>query len=364
MKIIITGGLGFIGSHAAAAFHRDGWDVVVVDNMSRPGTELNRDWLRSEGVPEFARLDVRDQEAVADLFHRHEDADAVLHLAGQVAVTQSVLNPRHDFENNALGTLNVLEGARRGAGGRPAVVYSSTNKIYGSLEHLEIARETGGGRDRYALRDRPSGVSESEPLNFHSPYGCSKGAGDQYVRDYARVFGMKTVSCVQSCIYGTRQYGVEDQGWVAHFMIAALLDRPVTIYGDGRQARDLLWVDDLIELYKLAVAKAGEPGVRGEGFNVGGGPDRALSLLELTADLERRTGRPARASHAAWRPGDQRVFVADTRKAEERLGWRPRVSVSEGLDRLWEWLSENRGALRGLPARMEPAPEGSEAAAC
>ena len=236
-KWIVTGGAGFIGCHAASRFHRAGHRVVVVDNLSRRGAEENLAWLRSQGVDDFVRLDVRDAEGVHDLVAAHADADAVLHLAGQVAVTTSVLDPRADFETNALGTLNVLEAVRLGAGGRPAVLYSSTNKVYGHLDHVKVVERDG----RHAYEDLPFGVCESEPLDFHSPYGCSKGAGDQYVRDYARIYGMKTISFRQSCIFGTRQFGIEDQGWVAWFCLAATRGERFTIFGDGKQIRDTLW---------------------------------------------------------------------------------------------------------------------------
>ena len=217
MKWIITGGAGFIGCHAAARFHGAGHRVVVVDNLSRRGADANLAWLREQGVRDFVKADVRDAQAMNDLMAEHADADAVLHLAGQVAVTTSVADPRADFEINALGTFNVLEAVRTAAGGRPAVLYSSTNKVYGNLEHVRVVERDG----RYAYEDRPFGVDESEPLDFHSPYGCSKGAGDQYVRDYARIYGLKTVVFRQTCIYGTRQFGIEDQGWIAWFCVAA-----------------------------------------------------------------------------------------------------------------------------------------------
>lgn len=337
MKWVITGGAGFIGCHAASRFHREGHRVVVVDNLSRKGAELNLGWLRDQGVSDFVKLDVRDADAVNALLAEHADADAVLHLAGQVAVTTSVANPREDFETNALGTLNVLEAVRLAAGGRPAVLYSSTNKVYGNLEHVRVV-ERGG---RYAYEDRPGGVDEREPLDFHSPYGCSKGAGDQYVRDYARIYGLKTVVFRQSCVYGTRQFGIEDQGWVAWFCLAVATGRPFTIFGDGKQIRDALWVDDLTELYLLALDRIEE--ARGKVFNVGGGPDNTMSLLELVTMLESRFDRALSPPFADWRPGDQRVFVADVREAGRALGWRPKVSVNEGVDRLVDWVLENPG---------------------
>jgi len=336
MKWLITGGAGFIGCHAAARFHEAGHRVVVVDNLSRRGADTNLEWLRSRGVTEFVKADVRDPRAMNELLAEHADADAVLHLAAQVAVTTSVVDPRTDFDINALGTFNVLEAVRTAARGRPAVLYSSTNKVYGNLEHVQVVEANG----RYAYADRPDGVDESEPLDFHSPYGCSKGAGDQYVRDYARIYGLKTVAFRQSCIYGTRQFGIEDQGWIAWFCVAVTTGQPFTIFGDGKQIRDTLWVGDLIDAYERAVERIDS--VSGEVFNLGGGPSNTMSLLELVARLERAFGRELRPAFADWRPGDQRVFVADVRKAERLLGWRPRVSTAEGVEKLIGWVKENR----------------------
>src|SRR4051794_39529957 len=341
-KWIVTGGAGFIGCHAAARFLAGGDRVVVVDNLSRRGAEDNLAWLREQGVADFVRADIRDARAMSLILAEHADADAVLHLAGQVAVTTSVVDPRTDFEINALGTFNVLEAVRTAAGGRPGVLYSSTNKVYGNLEHLRVVERDG----RYGYENLPYGVDESEPLDFHSPYGCSKGAGDQYVRDYARIYGMKTVVFRQSCIYGTRQFGIEDQGWVAWFCVAVTLGRPFTIFGDGKQIRDALWVGDLVDAYLRAWERIET--VRGEVFNIGGGPANTLSLLELVAALERAFGRPLDPGSADWRPGDQRVFVADIRKAERLLGWSPRVPTAEGVGRLLEWVRGNRELFRAV----------------
>ena len=336
MKWIITGGAGFIGCHAAARFHAAGHRVVLVDNLGRRGAKANLAWLREQGIDDFVKADVRDTKAMNDLLARHQDADAVLHLASQVAVTTSVLDPRADFETNALGTFNVLEAVRTVAGGRPAVFYSSTNKVYGNLEHVRVVERDG----RYAYEDRPFGVDETEPLDFHSPYGCSKGAGDQYVRDYARIYGLRTVVFRQSCIYGTRQMGIEDQGWIAWFCVATTLGKPFTVFGDGKQIRDTLWVGDLIDAYERAYERIET--VRGEVFNIGGGPTNTLSLTELVAALERKLGRALDPLHADWRPGDQRVFVADVRKAEQALGWKPTVTTSEGLTKLLDWVRDHQ----------------------
>lgn len=334
-KWIVTGGAGFIGCHAANRFHQAGDRVVVVDNLSRRGADLNLAWLREQGVSDFVRADVRDANAMRDLMAEHADADAVLHLAAQVAVTTSVADPRTDFDINALGTFNVLEGVRL-AGGKPVVIYSSTNKVYGNLEHVNVVERNG----RYGYESRPYGVDETELLDFHSPYGCSKGAGDQYVRDYGRIYGLKTVVFRQSCIYGTRQFGIEDQGWIAWFCLATNRGQKFTIFGDGKQIRDTLWVGDLIDAYEAAVNRIDK--VSGEIFNVGGGPENTLSLLELVAMLEAHFGRKLNPPFADWRPGDQRAFVADVRKAERMLDWKPKVSTAEGVRRLLEWIGQNQ----------------------
>lgn len=339
-KWVITGGAGFIGCHAAARLHAAGHRVVLVDNLSRRGADANLNWLQSQGVDQFIKADIRDASAMKDVLARHADADVVLHLAGQVAVTTSVADPRADFEANALGTFNVLEAVRTAAEGRPAVFYSSTNKVYGNLEHLEVALRDG----RYAYADRPLGVDEDERLDFHSPYGCSKGAGDQYVRDYARIYGLKTVVFRQSCIYGTRQFGIEDQGWIAWFSIAATLGKQFTIFGDGKQIRDALWVEDLIALYQRAWERIDV--AQGEVFNVGGGPSNTLSLLELVTAIEGAVGHPLHPGFADWRPGDQRVFVADIRKAKRLLDWSPEVSTAIGIERLLQWVRDHRDLLK------------------
>lgn len=335
MKWVITGGAGFIGCHAAERFHRAGYKVVLVDNLSRHGADANLAYLRDVGVTDFVKADVRDAGAMNDVIARHADTDAVLHLAGQVAVTTSVADPRADFEINALGTFNVLE-AVRAVGGKPAVLYSSTNKVYGNLEHVRVVERDG----RYAYEDRPFGVDESEPMDFHSPYGVSKGCGDQYVRDYARIYGMKTVVFRQSCIYGTRQFGIEDQGWIAWFCVAVTTGKPFTIFGDGKQIRDTLWVGDLVDAYERALDRIDT--VSGEVFNVGGGPDNTLSLNELVALLSEAFGRDLNPPYADWRPGDQRVFVADVRKAGRLLGWAPKVETVHGVKKLLGWVRENR----------------------
>ncbi len=336
MRVFITGGAGFIGSNLAAHHLKLGNQVTIFDNMSRPGTLHNVDWLRSRsGDLTFARGDIRDfdsiRNAVADAH-----PDLLVHLASQVAVTTSIRNPREDFEINALGTFNVLEAARA-QDKMPAVFYASTNKVYGGLDDVRVTLDT----TRYVLPDLPDGVSEEQALDFHSPYGCSKGTGDQYVRDYARIYGMRTVVFRQSCIYGERQFGVEDQGWVAHFIIATVMNRPISIYGDGKQVRDLLHVRDLIAAYDAAWLRLDE--VKGQVFNVGGGAANTLSIwAEFGPLLEELSGHKIDATFTEIRPGDQPVFVSDNTKAMELLNWQPRVAVRDGVKQLWNWVNDNR----------------------
>lgn len=342
MKWIITGVAGFIGSNTAARILERGDEVVGLDDLSRPGAELNLEWLRtrSDASFEFVRGDVRDAAAVEQLVREHSDAAVVLHLAGQVAVTTSVERPRHDFEANAIGTFNVCEAVRVAAP-EALLLYASTNKVYGGeLGPLEL--QDG----RWASIDHPGGIGEEQPIDLHSPYACSKGAGDLYVHDYARIFGLKTVSLRQSCIYGPRQFGIEDQGWVAWLTLAALTKTVFTIFGDGRQVRDILFVDDLIDLY-LGCAAAPEA-VSGHALNIGGGPANILSLLELVAWLEARLGRSLEYVYDDGRPGDQKYFVSDVGRTRDLIGWEPTVSVAAGLERLADWLEEHLDAVSAV----------------
>jgi CDP-paratose 2-epimerase len=336
MKIIITGGAGFIGSNAASRYLQRGDRVIVVDNLSRKGSRENWEWLRPQGALEFLALDIREAGELARVFRTHRDARRVLHLAAQVAVTTSVTAPREDFEVNALGTFNVLEGMRQ-ADMTASLLYSSTNKVYGEMNDIGAVKKNG----RYGYQSLRFGVPENRNLDFHSPYGCSKGAADQYVIDYHRIYGLRTIVFRQSCIYGYRQFGVEDQGWVAWFMIASQWGRPITIYGDGKQARDILFIDDLLDAYDAAFA-AGDP-VVGRAYNIGGGPNNVRSLLELVAFIEGRQNRKLSYDFADWRPGDQKVFVSDIRRAQAELGWAPKTSCPLGLDLLYDWVSENKG---------------------
>jgi len=334
MKILITGGAGFIGSNAANYFLSQGHDVAIFDNFSRKGTESNLEWLKKNypGI-KVIRGDTRKFDDIKNAVA--EGYDVLLHLAAQVAVTTSVVDPREDFEINAMGTFNVLESCRL-ADKKPIFIYSSTNKVYGGMEDVKTVERNG----RYEYADLPNGVPENRLLDFHSPYGCSKGSADQYVRDYARIYGLKTVVCRQSCIYGYRQFGVEDQGWVAWFIIATILGKPLTIYGDGKQVRDVLFVEDLVAAYDSIIKNIDK--ISGNVYNVGGGSKNQMSLLELISFIENFTGKKLEYKFSDWRPGDQPVFVCDIEKAKREFGWEPKVSVEEGVKKLFNWVKENK----------------------
>ncbi len=336
MRVLITGGAGFIGCNAVHRFLQRGAQVTIYDNLSRRGSISNLDWLRAQHGADSFRLIHADLREADRLAEAARSQDAIIHYAGQVAVTTSVQNPRGDFEDNALGTFNALEAARL-SGSNPIFMYASTNKVYGGMEHIGLI-ETA---TRYAYRDHPLGISEDFPLDFHSPYGCSKGTGDQYVRDYARIYGLRTVVFRQSAIYGPRQFGIEDQGWLAWFIIAAVTGKPITIYGDGKQVRDVLYVDDLIDAYELAIAKIDQ--AAGQVFNIGGGANNTLTIWTETGPLlEKLLGRPLSIGRGDWRPGDQRICVMDIRKAQLTLGWSPKTSAAEGMAKLYQWVVDNR----------------------
>jgi CDP-paratose 2-epimerase len=332
-RILITGGAGFVGSNLASNLLSDGLDVTVFDALVRRGSQENLAWLQQQSKRlHVVKGDVRDLKALKNVV---TDIDVIYHLAGQVAVTSSVDDPRYDFEINALGTLNVLEAARQD-GRQPIIVFTSTNKVYGAMENVSVVE----GPSRYSFAELPYGVSETQPLDFHSPYGCSKGTADQYVRDYARIYDLPTVVFRMSCIYGQRQFGTEDQGWVAHFVISVLTGRPITIYGNGKQVRDVLFVDDLVRAFRLVVDKVDK--AAGEVFNIGGGPSNTISVwAEFGQLVTQFSGRNISVSFADWRPGDQPCYVSDIHKANEVLGWHPLIDMETGVRRLWEWASAN-----------------------
>ena len=333
---LVTGGAGFIGSNYVHRLIQRNERVTIFDNLSRAGAPRNVAWLEETFGKNGFRLIVGDVRSAADITEAAQDADVIIHLAGQVAVTTSVTKPREDFEANALGTFNTLEAARA-SGRNPIFIYASTNKVYGGMEDVKLVEDAT--RWRYAELEH--GCAETQPLDFHSPYGCSKGTGDQYVRDYARIYGLRSVVFRQSCIYGPRQFGIEDQGWLAWMVIAAVTGRKITIYGDGKQVRDVLHVNDLLSAYDAAVEKIDV--AQGQVYNMGGGTRNILAVwAEFGPMLEKLLGKQIDVARDDWRPGDQRVFYADFRKAQRELGWEPKISLEQGIKMIFEWVKENR----------------------
>jgi CDP-paratose 2-epimerase len=303
-KILITGGAGFVGINAARKFLELGFEVVIYDSFTRRGGQQNVEWLRS--VPAKDLRVVQGSMTDFELLKTEiRDVDAVLHLAVRAAKKN------------------------------PLAMYTSTNKVYGGLEQKGLVE----GKDRFGYADEPQGIAETEPLDFHSPYGCSKGAADQYFRDYSRIFGLRTVVFRQSCIYGPRQFGNEDQGWVAHFIISALLGRPLTIYGTGKQVRDLLYVDDLCDLYVRCLQNPEK--VSGRIYNIGGGAANAVSLLDLLRMIEAMLGRKLEPTFGPWRPGDQRIYISNVAAIARDLGWKPSTSPEKGVRQLGDWVLGN-----------------------
>ncbi len=347
MKVIIIGGAGFIGSNAAKYYAEKNNEVIIFDNLSRKGSHINLKYLQKNySNIKFINGDITN---VSDIYHslakEMEDSNFILHLAAQVAVTTSVKNPREDFNINAMGTFNVLEALRtikEKTGNNPLFLYSSTNKVYGEMKNTKIIEKD----NEYGYENLLDGIGENELLDFHSPYGCSKGTGDQYVRDYHRIYGLKTVVFRQSCIYGERQFGVEDQGWVAWFIIASILKKPITIFGDGKQVRDVLWVEDLINVYDLALQNIEK--VNGKVYNIGGGPKNTLSLLRLVSTIEDISKEKIVIPFSEWRPGDQKVCIMNTKKVQEDLGWRPTVNPEEGVRKLYDWVINNKEEIESF----------------
>ncbi len=353
--VLVTGGAGFIGCNLADRLAAEGHDVLVFDAMAREGVERNLAWLKRRHPRRVSSVvaDVRDRDALEGAV---EGAEAVFHLAAQVAVTTSLVEPEADFEVNVRGTLFLLEALRR-RGGRVPLVFASTNKVYGDLGDVAVALAdlpslAGGGHGPGAAASRgwlpedeglrAHGISEARPLSFHTPYGCSKGAADQYVLDYARSFGVPACVLRMSCIYGPRQMGTEDQGWLAHFLLQVLAGQPISIYGDGRQVRDVLYVDDAVDAYLACWRRIGE--VSGRALNLGGGAGNAVTLRAAITELEAVTGRRASLSFDDWRPGDQRYFVADSREAARVLGLGAPIGWRDGLRRLAHSLAGQAGA--------------------
>lgn len=339
--VVITGGCGFVGTNLAERLLRDGQPVLVLDDLSRPGAERNLEWLRA-GHGDLLRVEIGDVRDARVVRRAVRGACAVFHFAAQVAVTTSLRQPLEDFLVNGLGTLNVLESLRALAS-PPPFFFSSTNKVYGSLAGVPLVER----ERRYEPADpalAANGVSEARPLAFQSPYGCSKGAADQYVLDHARTFSLRTVVLRMSCVYGPRQFGNEDQGWVAHFLLRALEGRPITLYGDGKQVRDVLYVDDLVDAFLLAWKNVDR--LSGRAFNVGGGSANTVSLRELLARIQDIAHVEPVIRHESWREADQRWYVSDATALRTETGWMPQMDVSGGLRRLHEWLLAARRTAR------------------
>jgi CDP-paratose 2-epimerase len=334
MKMLITGGAGFIGSNVARIFGRQRWHISILDNLSRKGSVDNLEWLRHTTIFDFIQIDIRNSDLIDTLIASGR-FDVIIHLAGQVAVTTSLDQPRMDLEVNTLGTFNILEAIRQHSP-ETTLLNASTNKVYGKLRNFSI-REC---EKRYCFSDSQLAVNEEEPMDFHSPYGCSKGAAEQYVLDYSRIYRIKAVNFRQSCVYGERQFGVEDQGWAAWFLIAHLSGKPITVFGNGKQVRDMLHVNDLVDAYRAAIVNIST--VSGETFNIGGGPENTLSLLEYFEFLEDFSGREVLYSLSESRPGDQKVYISDIGRAKSKLSWSPSIDLTNGLRRLYDWVVQNR----------------------
>ena len=338
MKHLIIGGCGFIGFNLAEYLIEKGESVLILGNLSRNGTTENLERLKAHesSLLNFKVCDIRiDKDILAECV---QNVDVVYHLAAQVAVTTSVTDPQLDFDINLLGTFNILEAVRNN-NSSAIVLYASTNKVYGGMEEIVIQKSESS----YYYRDYPNGISEQQQLDFHSPYGCSKGAAEQYIRDYSRIYGLKTVCFRQSCIYGPNQFGIEDQGWVAWFTIASLYNKPITIYGDGLQVRDVLHVNDLIQAYQSAISSIDK--TNGQIYNVGGGMNKTSSLINLLNLLREKLKKEINPGFSDWRPGDQPVYISDTSKFTRDTGWEAKIHFSEGLDSLIDWARIHKTTL-------------------
>jgi len=335
--ILVTGGCGFIGTNAADFYLKKGYRVIAFDNLSRAGAKENLIWLKKQkGNLVFVKGDIRDDKKLLETFKKYKP-DLVLALAAQTTMVTSVENPREDFEINALGQFNTLEAMRLGSP-KASLIFSSTNKTMGALNNIPVIEK----KKRYVFKNI-KGISEKYPLEGCGPYGCSKLAGDQYSLDYARIFGLNTIVFRQSGIYGPHQFGIEEQGWLAWFCNAILFNKPVTIFGNGKQVRDVLYIDDLIRAYDSALSNIKK--TRGKAYNIGGGPKFSLSIWELFAILEELAGKKFNYSFGPWRPGDQKVYISDIAKAKKDFNWSPKISPKEGVKKLYNWISQNKNLI-------------------
>ncbi|MDP3995835.1 MAG: GDP-mannose 4,6-dehydratase [bacterium] len=336
--ILITGGCGFIGTNAASYYLQRGYRVIAVDNFFRTGSKQNLAWLKTQkGNFVFEKADIRNDKKLLEIFKKYQP-DLILHLAAQTTMVTSITNPREDFEINALGTFNVLEAMRKGSP-RASLIYSSTNKVMGALNDIPVVEN----KKRYLFKNIES-ISEKYPLDFHGPYGCSKGCGDQYALDYARIFGLNTVVFRQSGIYGPHQFGIEEQGWLAWFCNALLFKKPVTIFGNGKQVRDVLYIDDLLKAFDLAFKNIKK--TRGRVYTIGGGPKFSLSIWELFEVLEKLIGQKFNYKFGPWRPGDQKIYISDLSSAKKDFHWQPKISPQEGVKKLYHWISQNKAPIK------------------
>ena len=333
-NILITGGAGFIGSNTVHYFANKGWNVYLLDNLSRKGSEENLKWLQSRENYSFIfkKIDIRDKRDIDKLF-KENNFDALIHLAAQVAVTDSIDNPREDLDTNIIGTFNLLESIRKYSP-NTTMINASTNKVYGSLDDYDLIEMDLS----YKFKSHPNGISESSMLDFHSPYGCSKGSADQYVIDYARVYDIKATTFRQSCIYGPRQFGSQDQGWISWFIISSLSKQAINIYGNGKQVRDILYIDDLVHAYDLAISKPSN--IKGEAFNIGGGSENSISLIECINMISEILDKKVEYNFSDPRLGDQKIFVSDNNKISELLNWEPTVSIKKGISSLLKWTKK------------------------
>lgn len=335
--VLITGGAGFIGANLAHQLMHQGETVIVYDNLSRPGSDQNLRWLADEHAERLKICvnDIRNYNTVKEVV---ANVKVVFHLAAQVAVTTSIENPLYDFDVNVKGTLNILEAIRTNRN-HPPVIMTSTNKVYGSLPDISLEKKN----NRYSIKTNESfekGIDELRPMDFKSPYGCSKGAADQYVLDYTNTYDMETVVFRMSCIYGPHQYGNEDQGWVAHILNKTVEDDYIHIYGDGCQVRDVLHVNDLLEA--MISGWNNIELIRGNAFNIGGGPDRSISILELLDYIKVLHGKKPNIQFAPWRTGDQKFYVSDSSKYKRLTGWYPKIDIESGLEDIYKWILQNR----------------------
>jgi len=338
MKLLITGGCGFVGANTAMRFVNNGWEVVVIDNLSRKGSEVNAKLLSDRyGIRLITDVDIVKSAIKKTIIN--EKPEVIIHAAAQVAVTTSVEDPEFDFEVNAKGTLNVLEAARF-LTKKPIFIFTSTNKVYGGMEKVSISEDDM----RYKYSQMPFGVSENQNIDFHSPYGCSKGCAEQYVRDYFRIYGLPTIVFRQSCIYGLHQFGVVDQGWVSYLTMSAFFGKPINIYGDGKQVRDLLFMDDLSAAFQLAIENIDK--TAGQIYNIGGGRKNTLSLREFLGILEEKIGKKIKFKFNKWRHGDQKVYISDIRKAENDFRWKPVYDFNVGFNKMFDFIETNKEALK------------------